>query len=78
VSFVPKGMAPAPLQQALAGHGIFAWAGHSYAVALCEALDLLPHGVLRLGLLHYATAAEVDRVLETLAQLVACTKAETA
>ncbi len=72
VALVPRGIEPLRLQRALAERGIFAWAGHSYALALCESLGLLPHGVLRVGLLHYATAGEVDRLLEALAQLVAC------
>jgi selenocysteine lyase/cysteine desulfurase len=53
----------------LGRRGIFVWAGHFYAVEVVEALGLAPAGVVRLGLLHYNTAAEVDRVLAELAAL---------
>src|SRR5262245_33129560 len=72
VSFVPARETPAQLCAALAGRGIFTWAGHSYAVALTQALGLEPHGVLRAGLLHYHTAAEVDRFAAVLAARFAC------
>jgi selenocysteine lyase/cysteine desulfurase len=49
---------------------VHCWAGNSYAVALTQALGLEPHGVLRLGLLHYNTAEEVDYVLGQLCLLL--------
>jgi selenocysteine lyase/cysteine desulfurase len=61
---------PAPaVAEELGRRGIFAWAGHFYAVEVVEALGLAPVGVLRLGVLHYNTAAEVDRLLAELAVL---------
>lgn len=60
---------PQELHRALAEQGIFSWAGNSYAVPLSTALGLEPDGVLRLGLLHYNTADEVDRVVAALAAL---------
>jgi selenocysteine lyase/cysteine desulfurase len=55
---------------ALGRAGIFAWDGHFYAQALVERLGLAQSGgVLRLGFVHYNTAAEVDRVLDELAVL---------
>jgi cysteine desulfurase family protein (TIGR01976 family) len=73
VSFVPTSPATTPqmLATALGERGVHCWAGNSYAVALSQALGLEPHGVLRLGLLHYNTAAEVDVVLGALRELLA-------
>lgn len=62
---------PQALSARLAAEGIFAWAGHYYALEVMESLDLVPHGALRLGLAHYNTPDEVDRLVETLATLVA-------
>ena len=50
--------------------GIFTWHGNFYALPVTEALDLEPEGLLRIGLLHYNTAEEVDRLLDELALLV--------
>jgi selenocysteine lyase/cysteine desulfurase len=63
VSFTLAGTSPQALARELAANGVHCWAGNSYALALSQALALEPDGVLRLGLLHYNTAAEVDRVL---------------
>jgi selenocysteine lyase/cysteine desulfurase len=66
VSFTATSRSPQELAAALAAEHVHCWAGNSYAIALTQALGLEPHGVLRLGLLHYNTADEVDRVLEVL------------
>ena len=51
--------------------GIFTWNGHFYAQALIERLGLASTGgVLRIGFVHYTTAAEVDRTLEALEVIV--------
>ena len=59
------------MAQALADHHVHCWSGNSYALALSTALGLEPNGVLRLGLLHYNTEAEVDYVLARLRELLA-------
>ncbi len=65
-----KGWTPRRLAEALATRGIYAWDGDFYATTLIEDLGLAPTGgVVRLGLIHYSTAAEVDRLLGTLAEL---------
>ena len=66
VSFTQARLRPAELASRLAAHHIHCWAGNSYALALSQALGLEPDGVLRLGMLHYNTTAEVDRVLDVL------------
>jgi len=60
---------PAALAEWLAARGIFVWHGNFYALPLTEALGLEPEGLVRIGLLHYNTAAEVDRLLAALAVL---------
>jgi cysteine desulfurase family protein (TIGR01976 family) len=62
-------LTPSDLAEYLASRGIFACHGNVYALPLTEALGLEPHGVLRLGLLHYNTPQEVQRLLATLAEL---------
>jgi selenocysteine lyase/cysteine desulfurase len=56
------------LAAALAERGVFVWHGNFYALALTERLGLEPEGMVRIGLLHYNTAEEVDRLLDTLAE----------
>jgi cysteine desulfurase family protein (TIGR01976 family) len=60
---------PRQLAKALAERGIFVWSGDFYALGLVEALGLAPEGMLRIGLLHYNTAEEVDRFLASLDEL---------
>ena len=48
----------------LGERGIFTWDGNFYALNLSERLGVEQHGgVLRVGLVHYNTAEEVDRLL---------------
>jgi len=68
------GISPADAAAELGRAGIFTWDGDFYARGLIERLGTYEHGgVLRLGLVHYSTAAEVDRTLEALAHLAAGT-----
>ncbi len=69
VSLTHAKMDPAPLADHLGRQGIFVWHGNYYALPLTEALDLEPEGMVRIGLLHYNTQAEVDRLLAALAEL---------
>src|ERR1700757_4281840 len=51
----------------LGDRGIFSWDGNFYALNLTERLGVEQHGgVLRVGLVHYNTADEVDRLLAAL------------
>ena len=51
----------------LADRGVFAWAGHYYAIEPMKALGVLDRGgLVRIGFVHTTTEAEVDRVLEEL------------
>jgi cysteine desulfurase family protein (TIGR01976 family) len=61
---------PKATATALGERGIFVWDGHYYAMELFERLGLLDRGgAVRIGFCHYSTPAEVDRVLEALADL---------
>lgn len=56
---------------ALGDRGIATWWGDFYAVGPIERLGLQPEGVLRIGLTHYNTAAEVDRLVGELREIAA-------
>ena len=62
-------LSPQQLATRLAAQGLYAWAGNHYALSFSEAAGLEPDGTLRIGLLHYNTAAEVDRVLAALQKI---------
>lgn len=65
-------VSPEAVSVALGREGIATWHGDFYATGLIERLGLVASGgVLRIGLTHYNTAAEVDRLLESLRQIVA-------
>jgi cysteine desulfurase family protein (TIGR01976 family) len=58
---------PLALAEHLATHEIYAWHGNYYAQELAERLGVEETGGwLRLGLVHYNTTEEVDRLLEAL------------
>ncbi len=62
-----------PLQLAtkLGDRGLFTWDGNYYALNLTEHLDVEKSGgFLRIGLVHYNTAEEVDRLLLALREIV--------
>ncbi len=52
----------------LAERGIFVWHGDYYAVEVMRRLRL-PDGAVRVGIVHYNTADEIDRLLEELRAL---------
>ena len=69
-AFTVDGRRPADVAQHLADRGIFAWSGHFYAVEAVAALGLADAGgLVRVGLCHYTTAEEVDRLLDALSAL---------
>jgi cysteine desulfurase family protein (TIGR01976 family) len=61
---------PRSLAERLASQAIFAWDGNYYAVGIMERLGLEERGgALRLGMTHYNTIEEIDRVLTCLEQV---------
>jgi cysteine desulfurase family protein (TIGR01976 family) len=62
---------PLALATKLGDRGFFTWDGNYYALNLTERLDVEKSGgFLRIGLVHYNSAEEVDRLLEALRELV--------
>jgi cysteine desulfurase family protein (TIGR01976 family) len=65
-----EGHSPRAVAEALAQEAIAVWDGDFYAVGLIERLGLARSGgVVRIGLTHYNTSAEVDRVVGALARI---------
>ena len=61
------GTSPRAAAEVLGRQGITAWDGDFYATGLIERLGLAPTGgVLRIGLTHYNTTEEIDRLLVAL------------
>lgn len=64
--------APADLAEALSARGINCWHGYAYAWDLAEALGLRDSGgAVRTSVNFYSTDAEVDRLLDAVAELAA-------
>lgn len=61
-----RSLSPEALATRLDASGIYAWHGNFYALPLTEALGLEPAGMLRIGLLHYNTTEEIDRLVDVL------------
>lgn len=70
VSVTHATRSPEQLAVALAERGLFCWSGNHYALPFTEAMGLEPGGTLRIGLLHYNTEAEVDRLLAAFSEIV--------
>jgi cysteine desulfurase family protein (TIGR01976 family) len=67
VSFTLRGHEPDALARALGERGVYTWHGPSYALEPLRALGLLDAGgVLRVGLVHYNTHEEIDRLIAIL------------
>jgi len=61
---------PAKIAAFLGERGIFTWDGNYYALNLTERLGVEENGgLLRIGLVHYNTAEEVDRLLAALREI---------
>ena len=70
VSFTVDGWKPRAVTEELARRGICAWDGDYYAYELMESLGVGElGGAVRVGLVHYNTVHEVDRLLDALAEL---------
>jgi len=62
---------PLELATHLGNRGFFTWDGNYYALNLTEQLDVEKSGgFLRIGLVHYNTPEEVDRLLTALREIV--------
>jgi cysteine desulfurase family protein (TIGR01976 family) len=63
-----EGVGPDVVAERLAERGFAVWSGNYYAVEVMERLGL-GEGAVRVGIVHYNTAEEVDRLLKTLGQV---------
>lgn len=70
VSFTLESHDPGTLAKSFARDNIFVWSGHNYAIEPMTRMDLMDKGgVLRVGLAHYNTEAEVDALLDSLTRI---------
>lgn len=66
-----EGHGPLELATRLGDRGFFTWDGNYYAINLTERLDVeRDGGFLRIGIAHYNTAEEIDRLLAALRETV--------
>ena len=71
VSFTLEGHVPDTLAKGFAADNIFVWSGHNYAIEPVGKMGLLEMGgVLRVGLAHYNTEAEVDALSRSLHRII--------
>lgn len=71
VSFTHTKHRPEVIAQALTAQNIFLWSGHNYAIEPATALGLMEAGgVVRVGPVHYNTAAEIDETLSAIEMAV--------
>ena len=67
VAFTWPRLSPRHTAEYLAARGFSVWSGNYYALGLMERLGLEEHGgAVRVGLAHYNTAEEIDRMVATL------------
>jgi cysteine desulfurase family protein (TIGR01976 family) len=67
VSFTVDNHHPDALARHFASENMFVWSGHNYAIEPVNTMGLMDKGgVLRVGLAHYNTAAEIDQFLASL------------
>jgi cysteine desulfurase family protein (TIGR01976 family) len=71
VSFVHDKRMPSEIAQSLARKNIFVWSGHNFALEVVRQLGIDENqGVVRIGIAHYNTAAEIDLTLEAVAAAI--------
>jgi cysteine desulfurase family protein (TIGR01976 family) len=71
IALTIQGHTPRELAESLGQRGIFTWDGNYYALTLMERLGLEERGgALRIGLAHYNTIDEVDRLLAALREII--------
>ena len=71
VSFTHSGVAPNVIAESLVKENIFVWHGHNYAVEVAKTLEIYESGgAVRVGPVHYNSAAEIDECLEALGRIL--------
>lgn len=70
VAFRMEGFSPRRVAEYLGEKGIFVWDGNYYALAVTERLGFEDKGgMVRVGLVHYNTEEEVDRLIDELRRM---------
>ena len=69
IVFVKDGVAPVAVADYLGNRGIYVWDGNYYAVEIMNRLGRGDHGMVRVGLAHYNTHDEIDRLEAALQEL---------
>jgi cysteine desulfurase family protein (TIGR01976 family) len=70
LAFTKEGFTPEEIATYLGDQSIFVWHGNYYALSVTEQLNLENSGgMVRVGLAHYNTQAEVDRLLSALREM---------
>lgn len=70
LAFTKNGIDTAEIARVLGENGIFVWDGDYYAVEIVKALGLADSGgMVRVGLAHYNTRTEIDRLLDVVKNL---------
>ena len=71
VSITHERLSAETVAKKFADAGIFCWNGNYYALPLTERIGTEPDGMVRIGMAHYNTEAEVDRLLTELQKMSA-------
>ncbi len=72
VSFVHDRYDPDRIAEALARRNVFVWSGHNYALESVRSLGIdESRGVVRVGLAHYNTLDEADRIVAAVRDILA-------
>lgn len=69
VSFVHARLPAIEIAERLGNLGLFVGHGNFYALQVSEAFGLEPQGVVRVGLMHYNTVGEIDRLLAAIREV---------
>jgi cysteine desulfurase family protein (TIGR01976 family) len=72
-AFNVDGLSPRSVAEHLGEHDIACWNGDYFAIEIMRRLGVADEGAVRVGFIHYNTAAEVDRLLEAVSVLQAGT-----
>ncbi|TIR16566.1 MAG: hypothetical protein E5X64_22040, partial [Mesorhizobium sp.] len=66
------GIVPETIVRQMNADNIFLWSGHNYAWEVVHQLGIpAEQGVVRIGIAHYNTAAEIDETLESAHRVIA-------
>ena len=66
-------VAPVEIARSLGENGIFVWNGNYYALEFSQRMGFEPDGMVRIGLVHYNTVDEIERLRVALSHAVSTT-----